>query len=177
MVKLKIPDSLFIHVKVWWNDTQAEDILRFKSGMRGPVFGLALLALAAYVLSDSLMEAIHCPDCTIQQLVVWNIGPLLGSSILLYSSAYLLSTHALEIDSSQRVIRASSMLFGLRWRVYAHGFDEVIRVQRTTDEDTGDSGVIVVKGNKISNKYVAEWIFGDEQEIADAIGVPFVDRT
>ena len=53
------------------------------------------------------------------------------------------------------------MLFGLRWRVYAHGFDEVIRVQRTTDEDTGDSGVIVVKGNKISNKYVAEWILGD----------------
>ncbi|MDP7374339.1 MAG: hypothetical protein QF445_02405, partial [Candidatus Poseidoniaceae archaeon] len=62
MVKLKIPDSLFNHVKVWWKDTQAEDILRFKSGMRGPVFGLALLALAAYVLSDSLMEAIHCPD-------------------------------------------------------------------------------------------------------------------
>ena len=54
------------------------------------------------------------------------------------------------------------MLFGLRWRVYAHGFDEVIRVQRTTDEDC-DSGVIVVA--KISNKYVAEWI-GDEQEMA-----------
>ena len=163
-------------MKVWWNDTPDEDILRYKSGMRGPVFGLALLALAAYVLSDSLMEAINCPDCTLQELAVWNIGPLLGSSILLYSSAYLLSTHALEIDSSQRVIRASSMLFGLRWRVYPHGFDEVIRVQRTTDEDTGNSGVIVVKGNKISNKYVAEWILGDEQEIADAIGVPFVDR-
>ena len=110
-------------------------------------------------------------------LVVWNIAPLLGSSILLYSSAYLLSTHALEIDPSLRVIRASSELLGLRWRVYSHGFDEVIRVQRTADEDTGDSGVIVVKGNKISNKYVAEWILGDEQEIADAIGVPFVDRT
>ena len=142
-------------MKVWWNDTPDEDILRFKSGMRGPVFGLALLALAAYVLSDSLMEAIHCPDCTLQELVVWNIGPLLGSSILLYSSAYLLSTCT---GLTQGVIRASSMLFGLRWRVYAHGFDEVIRVQRTTDEDTGDSGVIVVKGNKISNKYVAEWI-------------------
>ena len=103
-------------MKVWWNDTKAEDILRFKSGMRGPVFGLALLALAAYVLSGSLMEIIQCPyhSCTRQEMVVWNIAPLLGSSILLYSSAYLLSTHALEIDSSQRVIRASSMLFDLR---------------------------------------------------------------
>ena len=164
-------------MKGWWENTPDEGILRFESGRRGPVFGLALLALAAYLLSGSLMEAIHCPDCTLQELVVWNIGPLLGSSIFLYSSAYLLSKHALEIDSSQRVIRASRMLFGLRWRVYTHGFDEVIRVQRTTDEDTGDSGVIVVKGNKISNKYVAEWILGDEQEIADAIGVPFVDRT
>ena len=164
-------------MKGWWNSTPDEEILRFESGRRGPVFGLALLALAAYVLRDSLMEAIHCDDCTLQELVVWNIAPLLGSSILLYSSAYLLSTHALEIDSSLRVIRASSELFGLRWRVYAHGFDQVIRVQRTADEDTRDSGVIVVKGNKISNKYVAEGILGDEQEIADAIGVPFVDRT
>ena len=164
-------------MKGWGNSTPDEEILRFESGRRGPVFGLALLALAAYVLRDSLMEAIHCDDCTLQELVVWNIAPLLGSSILLYSSAYLLSTHALEIDPSLRVIRASSELLGLRWRVYSHGFDEVIRVQRTADEDTGDSGVIVVKGNKISNKYVAEWILGDEQEIADAIGVPFVDRT
>ena len=166
-------------MKGWWENTPDEGILRFESGMRGPVFGLAFLALAAYLLSGSLMEIIQCPyhSCTRQEMVVWNIPPLLGSSILLYSSAYLLSTHALEIDSSQRVIRASSMLFGLRWRVYPHGFDEVIRVQRTTDEDTGNSGVIVVKGNKISNKYVAEWILGDEQEIADAIGVPFVDRT
>ncbi len=164
-------------MKGWWNSTPDEEILRFESGRRGPVFGLALLALAAYVLRDSLMEAIHCDDCTLQELVVWNIAPLLGSSILLYSSAYLLSTHVLEIDSSLRVIRGSSDFLGLRWRAYAHSFDEVIRVQRTTDEDTRDSSVIVVKGNKISNKYVAEWILGDEQEIADAIGVPFVDRT
>ena len=166
-------------MKGWWNSAPDKDFLRFRSERRGPVFGLTLLALAAYVLSGSLMEIIQCPydSCTRQEMVVWNIGPLLGSSILLYSSAYLLSTHALEIDSSLRVIRASSELFGLRWRVYAHGFDEVIRVQRTADEDTRDSGVIVVKGNKISNKYVAEWILGDEQEIADAIGVPFVDRT
>lgn len=164
-------------MKGWWNSTPDEEILRFESGRRGPVFGLALLALAAYVLRDSLMEAIHCDDCTLQELVVWNIAPLLGSSILLYSSAYLLSTHVLEIDSSLRVIRGSSDFLGLRWRAYAHSFDEVIRVQRTTDEDARDSSVIVVKGNKISNKYVAEWILGDEQEIADAIGVPFVDRT
>lgn len=166
-------------MKGWWENTPGEGILRFESGRRGPVFGLALLALAAYVLSGSLMEIIQCPyhSCTRQEMVVWNIAPLLGSSILLYSSAYLLSTHSLEIDPSLRVIRTRSELLGLRWRAYSHGFDEVIRVQRTTDEDTGDSGVIVVKGNKISNKYVAEWILGDEQEIADAIGVPFVDRT
>ena len=164
-------------MKGWWNDAPEEGLLRFESGSRGPVIGLALLMLAVYVLGGSLMEAIHCDDCTLQELVAWNIAPLLGSSIILYSSAYLLSTHSLEIDTSLRVIRASSGLLGLRWRNHAHGFDEVIRVQRTTDEDTGDSGVIVVKGGKISNKYVAEWILGDEQEIADAIGVPFVDRS
>ena len=179
LVNLKIPDSLTIRMKGWWESTPDEGILRFESGRRGSIFGLALLALAAYLLSGSLMEIIQCPysSCTRQEMVVWNIPPLLGSSILLYSSAYLLSTHALEIDPSLRVIRTRSELLGLRWRVYSHGFDEVIRVQRTADEDTGDSGVIVVKGNKISNKYVAEWILGDEQEIADAIGVPFVDRT
>jgi len=176
-------------MKGWWKSTPDEGTLRFESGRRGPVFGLALLALAAYVLSGSLMEIIQCPyhSCTRQEMVVWNIAPLLGSSILLYSSAYLLSTHSLEIDPSLRVIRTRSELLGLKWRVYSHGFDEVIRVERTAgDEDTGDSGVIVVQGNKIlskyvaegiSNKYVAEWILGDEQEIADAIGVPFVDRT
>lgn len=166
-------------MKGWWNSTPDKDSLRFRSERRGPVFGLTLLVLAAYLLSGSLMEIIQCPyeSCTRQEMVVWNIGPLLGSSILLYSSAYLLSTHALEIDPSLRVIRGSSDFLGLRWRAYAHSFDEVIRVQRTTDEDTGDSSVIVIKANKISNKYVAEWILGHEKEIADAIGVPFIDRT
>ena len=179
LVKLIIPVSINFSMKGWWSSTPVKDSLRFRSERRGPVFGLTLLALAAYVLSGSLMEIIQCPydSCTRQEMVVWNIGPLLGSSILLYSSAYLLSTHRLEIDPSLRVIRGSSDFLGLRWRAYAHSFDDVIRVQRTNDEDTGDSGVIVVKGSKISNKYLAEWILGDEQEIADAIGVPFVDQT
>jgi hypothetical protein len=75
-------------MKSWWKSTPDEGILRFDSGRRGPVFGLALLALAAYVLSGSLMEIIQCPyhSCTRQEMVVWNIAPLLGSSILCRST-------------------------------------------------------------------------------------------
>ena len=64
------------------------------------------------------------------------------------------------------------------WKDIHVPFSDVKRIERVDGgEDESDSSQLVATGGMLGQQWLKEGVDGNEQAIADAIGVPYVDHT
>ena len=156
-----------------------EEPLVFQEGGFG-VFSALLIAGGVYLVGRFVYNLLnpYCSGCTWQDVLFEESLPLIGSALLLYAGVYVGSRHVLNLDQVNRLVVAQSAFLWFIWKDIHIPFSDVKRIERTEGgEDESDSSQLVAAGGMMGQRWLKECVDGNEQAIADAIGVPFVDHT
>ena len=156
-----------------------EDPLVFQEGGFG-VFSALLIAGGVFLAGRFVYNLLnpYCSGCTWHDVLFEESLPLIGSALLLYVGAYVGSRHVLIVDQADRQVVAQSVFLGFIWKDIHIPFSDVKRIERTEGgEDESDSSQLVAEGGVMGQRWLKECVDGNEQAIADAIGVPYVDQT
>ena len=156
-----------------------EEPLVFQEGGFG-VFSALLIAGGVFLVGRFVYNLLnpYCLGCTWQDVLFEESLPLIGSALLLYAGVYVGSQHVLIVDQANRLVVAQSVFLGFIWKGLEIPFSDVKRIERTEGgEDESDSSQLVAAGGMMGQRWLKECVDGNEQAIADAIGVPYVDHT
>ncbi len=156
-----------------------EDPLVFQDGGFG-VFSALLIAGGVFLVGRFVYNLLnpYCLGCTWQDVLFEESLPLIGSALLLYVGVYVGSRHVLSLDQASRQVVAQSAFLWFIWKDIEIPFSDVKRIERTEGgEDDSDSSQLVAEGGMLGQQWLKECVGGNEQVIADAIGVPYVDHT
>ena len=151
----------------------------FQEGGFG-VFSALLIAGGVYLVGRFVYNLLnpYCSGCTWQDVLFEESLPLIGSALLLYVGVYVGSQHLLIVDQANRLVVAQSVFLGFIWKGLEIPFSDVKRIERTEGgEDESDSSQLVAAGGMMGQRWLKAGVDGNEQAIADAIGVSFVDHT
>ena len=157
-----------------------EDPLVFQDGGGFGVFSALLIAGGVYLVGRFVYNLLnpYCSGCTWQDVLFEESLPLIGSALLLYAGVYVGSQHFLIVDQANRLVVAQSTFLWFIWKDIHIPFSDVKRIERTEGgEDESDSSQLVAEGGMLGQQWLKEGVDGNEQAIADAIGVPYVDHT
>ena len=156
-----------------------EDPLVFQDGGFG-VFSALLIAGGVFLVGRFVYNLLnpYCLGCTWHDVLFEESLPLIGSALLLYVGVYVGSRHVLSLDQASRQVVAQSAFLWFIWKDIEIPFSAVKRIERTEGgEDDSDSSQLVAEGGMLGQQWLKECVGGNEQVIADAIGVPYVDHT
>ncbi len=156
-----------------------EEPLVFQEGGFG-VFSALLIAGGVFLVGRFVYNLLnpYCLGCTWQDVLFEESLPLIGSALLLYGGVYVGSQHVLMLDQVNRQVVAQSAFLWFIWKDIHIPFSDVKRIERTEGgEDESNSSQLVAAGGMVGQRWLKECVDGNEQAIADAIGVPFVDHT
>lgn len=156
-----------------------DDGLVFSEGGFG-VFSVLFIVGGVFVACRFVYNLLnpYCLGCTWQDVLFEEALPLIGSALLMYIGVYVGSRHVLILDQEKRQVTAQSAFLWFIWKEIQIPFSEVKRIERTEGgEDESDSSQLVAEGGMLGQQWLKECVGGNEQAIADAIGVPYVDHT
>jgi len=144
------------------------------------VFSALLIGGGVFLVGRFVFRLLvpYCVGCTWQDVIFEESLPLIGSALLLYVGLYVGSRHVLVVDQERRHVVAQSVFLWFIWKDIHVPFSDVKRIERTEGgEDESDSSQLVATGGMLGQQWLKECVDGNEQAIADAIGVPYVDHT
>ena len=156
-----------------------EDSLVFQDGGFG-VFSALLIAGGVFLVGRFVYNLLnpYCSGCTWHDVLFEESLPLIGSALLLYAGVYVGSQHFLIVDQANRLVVAQSAFLWFIWKDIHIPFSDVKRIERTEGgEDESNSSQLVAAGGMVGQQWLKECVDGNEQAIADAIGVPYIDHT
>ena len=156
-----------------------DDRLVFQEGGFG-VFSALLIAGGVFLVGRFVYNLLnpYCLGCTWQDVLFEESLPLIGSALLLYAGVYVGSQHFLIVDQVNRLVVAQSAFLWFIWKGIEIPFSDVKRIERTEGgEDESNSSQLVAEGGMLGQQWLKECVGGNEQVIAGAIGVPYVDHT
>ena len=156
-----------------------DDRLVFQEGGFG-VFSALFIAGGVFLVGRFVYNLLnpYCLGCTWQDVLFEESLPLIGSALLLYAGVYVGSQHLLIVDQANRLVVAQSAFLWFIWKGIEVPFSDVKRIERTEGgEDESDSSQLVAEGGMLGQQWLKECVGGNEQVIAGAIGVPYVDHT
>ena len=156
-----------------------DDGLVFSEGSFN-VFSVLMIAGGVFIAGRFVYNLLnpYCLGCTWQDVFFEEALPLIGSALLLYAGVYVGSRHVMILDQEKRQVTAQSAFLWFVWKEIQIPFSDVKRIERTEGgEDESDSSQLVAEGGMLGQQWIKECVDGNEQAIADAIGVPYVDHT
>ena len=156
-----------------------DDRLVLQEGGFG-VFSALLIAGGVFLVGRFVYNLLNpsCYGCTWRDVLFEESLPLIGSALLLYVGVYVGSRHVLILDQASRQVVAQSAFLWFIWKDIHIPFSDVKRIERVDGgEDESDSSQLVAEGGMLGQQWLKECVGGNEQAIADAIGVPYFDHT
>jgi len=156
-----------------------DDRLVLQEGGFG-VFSALLIAGGVFLVGRFVFKLLvpYCMGCTWQDVIFEESLPLIGSALLLYVGLYVGSLHVLVVDQERRQVVAQAVFLWFIWRDIEIPFSDVKRIERVDGGDDSDSSHLVAEGGRFGQRILNECVGGgNEQAIADAIGVPYFDYT
>ncbi len=144
------------------------------------VFSVLMIAGGVFIACRFVYNLLnpYCLGCTWQDVFFEEALPLIGSALLLYVGVYVGSRHVMILDQEKRQVTAQSACLWFVWKEIQIPFNDVKRIERTEGgEDDSDSSQLVAEGGMLGQQWLKECVDGNEQAIADAIGVPYVNHT
>ncbi len=156
-----------------------DDRLVLQEGGFG-VFSALLIAGGVFLVGRFVFKLLvpYCVGCTWQDVIFEESLPLIGSALLVYAGVYSGSRHVLMVDQEHRKVVAQAVFLWFIWRDIEVPFNDVKRIDRLEGgDDDSDSSYLIAEGGMLGQRMLKECVEGNEQAIADAIGVPYFDHT